>query len=121
MSQPTYAIRGIPVPAGQPTPTRKEITTWVSNNPLQVSLFMRALTEFQQLSPTQDPLSYYRIAGSCLYQILRSIFLILLTYQEFMETPTYLGMESATLKELASPAFGAHITGQRSQHGTAPT
>ncbi|KAG4440203.1 hypothetical protein IFR05_004282, partial [Cadophora sp. M221] len=63
MSQPTYAIKGIPVPAGQPTPTRKEITAWISNNPLQVSLFMRALTEFQQLSPTQNPLSYYRIAG----------------------------------------------------------
>jgi hypothetical protein len=71
MSQPTYPIQGIPLSAGfTHPPARKEVTAWIndSNNARQVSLFMRAFTEFQQLSPTQDQLSYYRIAGSCLDQ-----------------------------------------------------
>lgn len=66
MSQLTYPIQGIPVDTGRlEPPTRKEITAWLSDtaNAHQVSLFMRALTEFQQLSPTNDSLSYYRIAG----------------------------------------------------------
>jgi tyrosinase len=69
MSQPTYAIEGIQLLGGQESPPlRKEVTSWINNpdNARQVSLFLRALTEFQHLSPTQDPLSYYRIAGSFL-------------------------------------------------------
>ncbi|KAJ5729093.1 uncharacterized protein N7483_003601 [Penicillium malachiteum] len=66
MAQATYAIQGIPLPTEHPNPpSRKEVTAWINdpNNSRQVSLFMRALTEFQKLSPTQDRLSYYRIAG----------------------------------------------------------
>jgi hypothetical protein len=37
---------------------------------------MGALTKFQKFTPVQDPLSYYRITSSCLYQILYSIYLI---------------------------------------------
>ncbi|KAL2845414.1 common central domain of tyrosinase-domain-containing protein [Aspergillus pseudoustus] len=67
MTQPTYAITGIPIQPGQEShpPPRKEVTSWFNSpaNARQVSLFIRALTEFQHLSPTQDALSYYRIAG----------------------------------------------------------
>ncbi|KAL3465691.1 hypothetical protein BJX64DRAFT_50398 [Aspergillus heterothallicus] len=66
MSEQSYPITGIPLQAGQNSPpTRKEVTSWVNSpgNARQVSLFIRALTEFQHLSPTQDPMSYYRIAG----------------------------------------------------------
>lgn len=67
MSQPTYAIEGTQLPEGRgDPPARQEVTSWINNpgNSRQVSLFMRALTEFQRLSPTEDPLSYYRVAGS---------------------------------------------------------
>lgn len=66
MSQPTYAIEGTQLPEGRADPpARQEVTSWINNpdNARQVSLFMRALTEFQRLSPTEDPLSYYRVAG----------------------------------------------------------
>ncbi|KAL3444389.1 common central domain of tyrosinase-domain-containing protein [Aspergillus insuetus] len=66
MSEPTYPIQGIELPSGQTNPpVRKEVTSWINdpNNARQVSLFMRALTEFQNASPTDDPFSYYRIAG----------------------------------------------------------
>ena len=60
----TYAIKGVPLAPGQPIPARKEITAWYNNeeNALQVSLFIQALTAFQQL-PVTDELSYFRVAG----------------------------------------------------------
>lgn len=51
-----------------PIPLRKEVTAWASDpeNAVQLSLFIQALTKFQQMDPL-DPktgkLSYYQIAG----------------------------------------------------------
>jgi hypothetical protein len=66
MSSTTYPIQGIELAAGHTDPpVRKEVTAWINDprNARQVSLFMRALTELQNASPTDDPFSYYRIAG----------------------------------------------------------
>ena len=64
----SYAITGIPMPAQpdpqHPIPLRKEVTAWASDseNAVQLSLFIQALTAFQQMD-VSDQLSYYQIAG----------------------------------------------------------
>jgi tyrosinase len=61
-------ISGIPLPEKpiphHPVPLRQNINTWYDNpdNALQVSLFIQALTKFQEL-PFDDQLSYFRIAS----------------------------------------------------------
>jgi len=65
MSYEHVIIQGIPVPAGQPLPTRKEFSKWATKTPedsIQVSLFMRALQEFYN-QDYKDTLSYFQVAG----------------------------------------------------------
>ena len=47
-----------------PIPLRKEVTAWWNDpeNAVQCSLFIQALTMFQQMNP-DDELSYYQVAG----------------------------------------------------------
>ncbi|KAK4696632.1 hypothetical protein P7C71_g1311, partial [Lecanoromycetidae sp. Uapishka_2] len=63
MSSPTYPIVGIPIQHGQPLPLRQEITAWQNDddNRYQVSLFLRALTNFKAKA-VEDPLGYFQIA-----------------------------------------------------------
>ncbi|KAL4916116.1 hypothetical protein BDW62DRAFT_212143 [Aspergillus aurantiobrunneus] len=67
MSDQFYAITGIPVPEGEATPARPEISSWsrsdVLQDQIQVSLFIRALRKMQDRDPVNDPLSFYQIAG----------------------------------------------------------
>ncbi|KAF8534625.1 common central domain of tyrosinase-domain-containing protein [Trichophaea hybrida] len=65
MSDPTYAITGIPLPdPSEPIPVRQEISAWYSNidNAIQVSLFIQALTVLEKMD-FQDKLSYFGVAG----------------------------------------------------------
>ena len=65
MSSPTYPIVGIPVqPSQKKIPIRQEITAWVNNsdNRYQVSLFLRALAQIQNL-PVTEKLGWFQIAG----------------------------------------------------------
>jgi hypothetical protein len=57
-----YAITGIPVPI----PNRMEITAFVNEETkkIQLSLFIRALTKFQNMDITELK-SYFQIAGMC--------------------------------------------------------
>ena len=57
-----YAITGIPVPI----PNRMEITAFVNEETkkIQLSLFIRALTTFQNMDITELK-SYFQIAGMC--------------------------------------------------------
>jgi tyrosinase len=63
-----YPIKGIPLPAKpdpqHPIPLRKEVTAWSSdpNNAIQLSLFIQALIQFQEM-PVKEKLSYYQISG----------------------------------------------------------
>ncbi|KAG8405442.1 hypothetical protein J3458_022097 [Metarhizium acridum] len=67
MSYEYYPITGIPIPSGEVTPARREISSWwtsiVPEDQIQVSLFIRALREMQDKNPLQELLSYYQIAG----------------------------------------------------------
>ncbi|KAH0556229.1 hypothetical protein GP486_005845 [Trichoglossum hirsutum] len=62
MTEPTYPIRGIPVPSGSPIPVRQEITSWYGdqNNAVQVSLFIQALTKFEKID-FKEKLSYFQV------------------------------------------------------------
>lgn len=66
MATGTYPITGIPVPQGQPIPTRPEINQLSSgSNPRlkkQLSLYIRALSELQR-KPVEDKLGFYQLAG----------------------------------------------------------
>ena len=70
MSKPV-SITGIPVPQGQKTPFRREVTEWWNdpNTWMQRTLFIKALTNLQEV-PIDQELSYYQIAGSCILIIL---------------------------------------------------
>ena len=66
--EPTYAIRGVPVPPGPPgtVPIRLDVDEWyTSKDPvheLQVTLFLLALAKFEEMS-SEDKLSYFQVAG----------------------------------------------------------
>lgn len=98
MSNSTYAIRGIPVAAGQPIPTRKEITAWssIAENDLQVSLFIQALAVFQKLEVT-DQLSYFRVAGLSYPTLVAQV--QELSRQEYTVTHKHRGMELQILRD----------------------
>jgi tyrosinase len=82
----TYAIKGIPLPKHpdphHPIPVRQEITSWYSNpdNAIQVSLYIQALSRFQQL-PIDKKVSYFQVAGLGYLPFYR---MRSKTYQEFM-------------------------------------
>ncbi|OJJ44489.1 hypothetical protein ASPZODRAFT_18679 [Penicilliopsis zonata CBS 506.65] len=67
MEHKTFAITGIPVPAGQPVPVRREVSQWATStdpqDQIQVSLFVRAVKKMQLRDPLKNELSFYRIAG----------------------------------------------------------
>lgn len=60
----TYAIQGIPLQGKGALPQRKEVTAWAKDedNAYQVSLFLRALKAFKEMS-VDDSLSYFQVAG----------------------------------------------------------
>lgn len=63
----SYPITGIPVRDGEPTPARRELSSWsistTREDQIQVSLFIRALRQLEDKDPLNDELSFYRIAG----------------------------------------------------------
>ncbi|KAL4919138.1 hypothetical protein BDW62DRAFT_209876 [Aspergillus aurantiobrunneus] len=60
-------ITGIPIPAGEVTPARPEISSWWKSDApqtqIQVSLFIQALGKMQDRDPVTDNKSFYQIAG----------------------------------------------------------
>ena len=72
MSQASYPIIGIQVPAGEEPPPRRDISSWLiskdHNDQIQVSLFIHALRKLQDRNPVDNPLSYYQLSGR-LYQV----------------------------------------------------
>lgn len=71
MANDHIIIKGIPVPAGQASGIRKEISTWATEKPeesIQVSLFIRALQKLFD-TPYTDRLSFFQIAGTCLFRL----------------------------------------------------
>lgn len=77
MSQTFYPIIGIPVPAGEEPPPRRDISSWSTsedhNDQIQVSLFIRALHKMQERNPVDNPLSYYQLAGRLYHVFLCTI------------------------------------------------
>jgi tyrosinase len=67
MSYEYYPITGIPIPSGEVTPARREISSWWTStapeDQIQVSLFIRALQKMQGKNPLEEMLSYYQVAG----------------------------------------------------------
>jgi tyrosinase len=61
----SYVITGIPVKPGAPIPIRPEITAFVNDETkkIQLSLFIRALTTFQNMDVTQMK-SFFQVAGT---------------------------------------------------------
>lgn len=115
------SITGIPVPQGQKTPFRREVAQWW-NDPdttMQRTLFIKALTNFQEVRVDQE-LSYYQVAGSCILAISVRIFNLLeLTpiHQESMDIRPSPGMAKVIQVNCSS----ALTTRSHSRPGIVPT
>lgn len=68
MATDSYPITGVPLAEGVSPRPRREVNAWYNDQSSteEVSLFIQALTIFQQMDPLSHPqkeISYYRIAG----------------------------------------------------------
>ena len=93
----TYVLTGIPVEPGAPAPIRPEITAFISDETkkIQVSLFIRALTTFQNMDVT-DMKSFFQIAGMLIMTCLddRNMLTTIFTSQVFTDFLRFRGTES---------------------------